>query len=151
LGRFAETCKQLFINECISLSVPTCLNSDSDYSDSDPESDGSDQEFFNDLLSTIPMNKPSESGKMRKRNLISAQALSFLNKKKTDLNVLNSFKYVKQIFLKYITTLPSSAPVKRLFSTGIQILTPRRNRLGDQTFEMLLCCRCLCFKNDKFA
>ena len=81
-ARFAETCKQLFINECILLSVSTCLNSDSDYSDSDPESDGSDQEFFNDLLSTTPMNKPSESGKMRKRNFISAQALSFLNKKK---------------------------------------------------------------------
>ena len=66
------------------VSVSTCLNSDSDYSDSDsdPESDVSDQEFFNDLLSTIPLNKPSESGKMRKRNLISAQALSFLNKKK---------------------------------------------------------------------
>lgn len=150
-ARFAETCKQLFINECISLSVSTCLNSDSDYSDFNPESDGSDQEFFNDLLSTILMNKPSESGKMRKRNFISAQALSFLNKKKTDLNVLNTYKYVKQIFLKYNTTLPSSAPVERLFSTGIQILTPRRNRLGDQTFEMLLCCRCLCLKNDKFA
>jgi len=36
--------------------------------------------------------------------------------------------------------------VERLLSSGIQVLTSRRNRLNDITFEMLLCCRCLNLK-----
>jgi len=50
---------------------------------------------------------------------------------------------VKKVFFKFNTLIPSSAPVERLFSGAIQVLTPRRNRLEDKTFEMLLCCKCL--------
>lgn len=39
--RFLEIYKKLFINECISLSVACCLNSNSNFSD--PEYDGSEQ------------------------------------------------------------------------------------------------------------
>ena len=42
------------------------------------------------------------------------------------------------MFLKYNTVLPSSSPVERVFSMANQILTTRRNRLSDQTFENLL-------------
>lgn len=88
-ARFAEQCKQIFINECISLSVAT-LNLNSDYSDPGPESDGSDQEFYNNVQNKIPTDKLSESGEMKKHNLISAHALSFLNLKKK-----NRFKHFK--------------------------------------------------------
>ena len=54
---------------------------------------------------------------------------------------LANFPTVKQIFMKYNTTLPSSAPVERLFSLGGLILTPKRCRLSDEHFERLVLLR----------
>jgi len=45
-----------------------------------------------------------------------------------------------EVFLRYNSTIPSSAPVEKLFSKATLVLTPRRNRLNDRTFEMILCC-----------
>ncbi|KAJ7999096.1 hypothetical protein DPEC_G00123940 [Dallia pectoralis] len=58
-----------------------------------------------------------------------------------DLQILDKFSNIKNIFLKYNTPTPSSAPVERLFSLGGLVLTPRRNRLSDKTFEKLLLMR----------
>lgn len=45
---------------------------------------------------------------------------------------------LKELFLKYNTPIPSSAAVERLFSTAKDVLKPKRNRLTDRHFEMLL-------------
>ncbi|KZS03158.1 Uncharacterized protein APZ42_034192 [Daphnia magna] len=53
------------------------------------------------------------------------------------LESLHKYPRIKALFLRFNTGLPSSVPVKRLFSAGPLILTARRNRLSDDFFEML--------------
>ena len=66
------------------------------------------------------------------------QNLQFLNDSDKELIMLNRHPEIKKIFLRYNTTLPSSALVERLFSTAALILTKRRNKLHDNIFETLL-------------
>lgn len=42
---------------------------------------------------------------------------------------------LKPAYMEYNTTIPSSAPVERLFSLSKRVLTPTRSLLGDETFE----------------
>ena len=44
---------------------------------------------------------------------------------------------VKQLFICYNTALPFSAEVERMFSTGKDILKPKRAGLSDEHFQML--------------
>lgn len=141
--RYKSYCKQIFIDECNSIKTDkdVALNTNENiYSDS------SDQEFFQVLSENC---LDVEIDIHSNRNNINVQALEYLDSKNKDFTVLNSFSIIKKIFFKYNTTLPSSAPVERLFSSGSQIMTPRRNRLNDKTFEMLLCCRCQNLNSNK--
>lgn len=54
------------------------------------------------------------------------------------LDMLHKYPRVKEVFIRFNTGIPSSAPVERLFSIGPLILTARRNRLKAQLFEILL-------------
>jgi hypothetical protein len=69
---------------------------------------------------------------------MSSQMDMYLADPSRELSSLNRYPMMKQLFLKTNTALPSSAPVKRLFSIGGQVMTPRRNRLTDEHFEMML-------------
>lgn len=53
------------------------------------------------------------------------------------LECLQDFPRVKQLFLKYNTTLPSAAPVQRLFSQKGNLVTSQRNFLTDDYFERI--------------
>lgn len=53
------------------------------------------------------------------------------------LDCLQDFPRVKQLFLKYNTTLPSAAPVQRLFSQKGNLVTSQRNILTDDYFERI--------------
>ncbi|PWA19238.1 hypothetical protein CCH79_00014600, partial [Gambusia affinis] len=53
------------------------------------------------------------------------------------LECLQDFPRVKQLFLKYNTTLPSTAPVQRLFTQKGNLMTSQRNFLTDDYFERI--------------
>ena len=54
-----------------------------------------------------------------------------------DLSVFSN-NTIKDLFIKFNTPIPSSAAVERLFSTGKDVLRPKKSRLTDKNFEMLL-------------
>jgi len=66
---------------------------------------------------------------------------SFLNDPCRELFTLVKYPTVKQLFLQFNTALPSSAPVKCLFSLGCQIFVLRHDHLGDSNFECQLLLR----------
>jgi len=74
-------------------------------------------------------------------NSVSAELDMYVNDSSHDIDSLQQFPLVKEVFIAKNTALSSSAPVERLFSIGGQILTPRRNGLSDEHFEMLLMLR----------
>ena len=54
-----------------------------------------------------------------------------------DLSVFSN-DTIKDLFIKFNTPISSSAAVERLFSIGKDVLKPKRSRLTDKHFEMLL-------------
>jgi len=71
-------------------------------------------------------------------NEVDKECANYLGDPDTDLKMLSRYPTVRDVFQQNNTTLPSSVPVERLFSTAGQIEVPCRTCLGDLTFEKLL-------------
>ena len=63
------------------------------------------------------------------------EIISYLNSNARELCMLNNYKIINQIFIKYNCILSSSASVKRMFSLATHINSAKRNRIGDKTFK----------------
>ena len=63
---------------------------------------------------------------------------SFLNDKSKSLSSLNTYSSVKKLFIRFNTSLCSSAAVERLFSFAGFIQSPTRQSLSDKCFQTLI-------------
>ena len=54
------------------------------------------------------------------------------------ISALKLYQVIEEMFVKYNTPIPSSAPEERLFSTVGLVFTKRQNGLSGTTFEKLL-------------
>jgi hypothetical protein len=118
-------CSMLLLN-AVQMASDECsaapVQSMSTVSTTDAGGDTDSSDFFNDL-NVEQTDQPH---------------LKYLQDSSREIDMLNKHPAVKPVFLRFNSTIPSSAPVERLFSTGAIILSKRRNRLSDKTFETLL-------------
>ncbi|XP_049301829.1 uncharacterized protein LOC109579797 isoform X2 [Bactrocera dorsalis] len=66
------------------------------------------------------------------------ETLLYLVERDATTSCLNKHQAIKNVFLKYNTPLPPSAPVERLFSFAGIVNRSRRQKLSDANFEMLV-------------
>ena len=85
--------------------------------------------------------KKNNSVETSKSMSIEGQVLAYLNDKCHSLQSLEKYPIIKTLFMRYNTTIPSCAPVERLFSLAGITLTPKRSKLSDKTLEMLVLLR----------
>ena len=110
---------QMAVRNCIfDSSDNTLVNSDS----------SSEDDFFKTMDGSF-------SAPNNKEDL---EVLNYLQDTSKALHSLDRYPAIKKIFKRYNTTLPSSAPVERLFSFAGMVHSPKRSRLSDTNFEQLV-------------
>ena len=69
------------------------------------------------------------------KNITFIEVLQFLEDPNNNLESLHRYPKIKNVFLKFNTSLTSSAPVEHLFSFASIILQGRRGRLTDKNLK----------------
>lgn len=99
--------------------------------------DDEEEDFFNSVTQSIEKPKSSNSLKNKAQSLVKMWLDMKSKDSFNDAAFLGEQIFIN-LFIKYNTAIPSSAAVERLFSTGKDILTPKRASLSDENFNMLM-------------
>ena len=73
--------------------------------------------------------------------MVEIEILNYINSKNTNLDMLNNYHIINFFSIKYnsiLFQLPSSAPVEIICSISTNINKPKRNKLNDTNFELLV-------------
>jgi hypothetical protein len=62
----------------------------------------------------------------------------FLRDPEVSIEMLDRYPQIKDLFMRFNTAIPSSAPVERLFSQAALVLTVKRSRLRDGLLVILI-------------
>ncbi|KAK9736086.1 hypothetical protein QE152_g12761 [Popillia japonica] len=105
-----------------------------DFTDNDMAATRSDDHYF-DFNGPQTCQSPKTFVSASKIDL---EVCQYLNDKRTDLNMLDNYQHVKEVFFKYNTALPSTVSADRLFSFASIVNAPGRNVLSDDDFQKLV-------------
>lgn len=120
--------KQLLVAECKKLSNNIVQESDNIRAEEPTQT----STFFVSFASRRAVRRSSLETE------IDLEVPRFLMDDRSNINILNEYPMVREVYFKYNTTLSSSAAVERVFSQSMMIFTPRRNRLSAKNFEQTL-------------
>ena len=120
--------------------VEKCLQDSAEDGDGSPIVVEECQPRVCDLFSKIMRPSKGRTGRSlrsKAESLVAAWLDQDSKQDYTDMTFLGEPVLVK-LFVQYNTTIPSSAAVERIFSTGKDILKPKRASLSDKNFERLM-------------
>lgn len=98
--------------------------------DSSSTTNDDDDDFF---VFSSPNN-----AQQREKSSVRLELNHYLSDKSKSLDSLDNYINIKNLFLRFNTSLCSSAPVERLFSFAGFIQNPRRSAMSDKQFEKLI-------------
>lgn len=117
-----------------------CVNSLEQFSSTSTES--SEEEVSENDSNFYIFSSTNETDCSRQRekklSIVEFELAQFFKDKVKTLDILSKYAVVKEAFVRYNTSLCSSAPVERLFSFAGFINSPSRGAISDELFEELI-------------
>lgn len=121
-----RTAREYLIEACKALST------ESNHADRNDTTAEQDEDDFYAAFNNRSTRRSSIEGR------IESEVMRYLNDDRKNDSMLDEYPLVRNVYMRYNTTLASSGAVERLFSQSLMVFAPRRNRISDANFEKTL-------------